>query len=458
MSRRSAIALAGFGLILVALLLLPTIVLCQPVPGVNISPFGCQSVWPVNGDLVTFLDRMQEAGIQWGRFDLCWWSLAETQRGVYDFTSPDVAGWENWNTDRAIQLMKDRGIEPFPILCYGNPLYDSGQGPSTEAGRTGYGNYCYAAASRYRNSVTYWEIWNEPNQEQFWARPPDPADYARLAVAAAPRIREGNPDAVVVGGVTSGIDAAFLQTAFENGLLDVVDAVTVHPYRIAAPESINTEIANLRTLMSQYTTRNIPVWTGEWGYNTFWTELTELGQAKCLSRMMVNNLSQGIDLSIWFSVHAFKEADPSGTDPEWGLLDYSLQPRPSFHAMRVLNERMPAPISHTPGALVVSVSPRPAGLRVEVFTRENEQHLVVALWQPRWPLSDTFTGQVTTVTLGGASAGLVKAWDGLSGDEIVIDPRPAAGDLEIPNLRVKDYPVFLDVDRSAADTPYWFFY
>jgi hypothetical protein len=457
-SQRNRLIPLGSGFFVLSFLLFQPIVRSQPIPGVDISPFGCQSVWPVNGDLVTYLDRMQEAGIQWGRFDLCWWSLAETQRGVYDFVSPDVEGWEGWNTDRAIQLMKDRGIEPFPIICYGNGLYDEGKGPYSDAGRTGFANYCHAAASRYRDSVTYWEIWNEPNLEQFWARLPDPADYARLAAAAAPRIREANPDAVVVGGVTSGIDAGFLETAFQSGLLDAVDAITVHPYRIAPPESINPEIANLRNLIAQYTSRDVPIWTGEWGYNTYWTELTALGQAKCLQRMMVNNLSQGVCLSIWFSVHAFKEADPSGTDAEWGLLDYSLQPRSSFHAMRVLNERMPAPITHAPGALEVTVSPRPADLRVEVFSQGTGDHLVVALWQARWPLSDTFAGEMTTVTLPGASASSVSAWDGLTGNEIAVDFRTAGPDLEILGLRVKDYPVFLDVDLSANDSGLWFFY
>jgi len=407
---------------------------------------------------VTFLDRMQEAGIQWGRFDLCWWSLAETQAGVYNFTSPNVPGWEGWNTDRAIQLMRDRGIEPFPILCYGNPLYDGAQGPYSDGGRTAFGNYCYAAANRYRDSVSYWEIWNEPNTEQFWARPPDPADYARLAAVAAPRIRQANPDAVVVGGVTAGIDAAFLRTAFENGLLDAVDVITVHPYRIAPPESINQEIANVRNMIRQFTARDIPVWTGEWGYNTFWTEVTPLGQAKCLSRMMVNNLSQGIGLSVWFSVHAFKEADPSGTDPEWGLLDYQLRPRPSFDAMRVVNERLAAPVVHAPSALSISLSPGLRDRRVEVFARDGGDRFTVALWLARWPLSDSFSGETTTVTIAGAASASVHAWDGLSGAEIPLSPLVRGGDLEIPGFRVRDYPVFLDVDLAANNASYWFLY
>jgi hypothetical protein len=443
---------------LVLILWIPVCLPAQPIPGVDISPFGSQCVWPVNTDLVTYLDRMQEAGIQWARTELCWWSLAETTQGVYNFTHPNVPGWEGWNTDRAITLMRERGIEPFPILCYGNGLYDEGKGPYSEYGRTGFANYCYAAAERYRDSVTYWEIWNEPNMAHFWARDPDPADYARLALAAAPRIRQANPNAVIAGGVTAGIDLGFLTTAFQNGLLDAVDIVTVHPYRIAPPESINGEIATLRSMIASHTDRQIEVWTGEWGYNTFWTEVTPLGQAKCLARMMVNNLSQGIGLSVWFSIHAFKEADPSGTDPEWGLLDYALQPRPSFHAMRVLNQRFPAPARHTTEGPAATLSPPLPQQRIETFERGDEDHFTVAIWLARWPLSDGFQGMTTTVTIGVPPNASVVAYDGLTGEPISLTADRVPQGLELDNFRVMDYPIYVDIDLPQDGSAYWFFY
>lgn len=85
-----------------------------PVPGENRSPFGAQTVWPSDDALVTFYDRMEQAGIQWTRFDLIWWGLCEHTKGEYDFTSPDVPGWEDWDVDRAVSLLQERNIEIFP--------------------------------------------------------------------------------------------------------------------------------------------------------------------------------------------------------------------------------------------------------------------------------------------------------------------------------------------------------
>jgi len=422
----------------------------EPVPGVNVSPFGAQTVWPNDPNLTTILNRMQEAGIQWARFDLCWWGLCESTPGEYNFT-PSYSG-STWDTDGAIQMLHDRGIEPFPILCYGNPLYDNGQGPFSEAGRQAYGNFCHAAAERYKNSVTYWEIWNEPNLEFFWGRAPNAVDYAQLAQVAAGRIREGNPQAIVAGGVTSGIDLGFLQTAFDNGLLDAVDAITIHPYRIAAPESIAGEVSTIRSMIAARTSRSIAVWTGEWGYNTYWSEVSEKGQAKCLSRMMTGNLAMGIDLSIWFSTHAFVEISGSDHDAEWGLLDYDFTPRPSFYAMRTLNQRLPAPVHSVADPLGVTLSPSLSNQRIEVFERGMPEQLTVAIWLARWPLSDSFAGETTTVRLQVPEGTTAAAYDGLDGDAIQLTEQRQGDRLELRNFRVMDYPVFVEVALPAPST------
>lgn len=443
-------AIAG---ILILLFGLPVAAAPPVRPGIDIAPFGSQTVWPVNGQLATYNGRLQQAGIQWARFDLCWWSLAELTKGEFNFTSPNHPGYQGWNTDAAIADLKARGIEPFPILCYGNPHYDNGQGPFSDAGRAAFGDYCYAAASRYKDSVNYWEVWNEPNLEMFWGRAPHPADYARLVAVAAPRIRQANPNAVIAGGAVAGIDLAFLETAFQHGLLDHIDILTVHPYRISPPESINGEIATLRARMAVYTSRTIPIWTGEWGYNTWWSEVTPMGQAKCLGRMMVNNLSIGIGNSIWFSVHPFQEIS-DGSDPEWALLDYGLNPRPSWQAFKVVNDRLPAPVTHVGNPLGGSFSPAVSNQRLETFQRESERHMVVAVWQARWPIPDSYSGTTTSVRLNLPADATVRAYDGLSGAEVALTPSHSAGVTTLSNFRVRDYPIYLDIqipDSARGD-------
>lgn len=423
-----------------------------PKPGVDISPFGAQTVWPVNPDLVTILDRMKDGGIQWARFDLCWWGLCEQEKGVYNFTQPNYPGYEGWNTDSAINLLHERGIEPFPILCYGNALYDNNQGPFSDEGRAAFGNYCYAAATRYRTSVYYWEIWNEPNTSQFWGRTPSAKDYTLLVKAAAARIREANPEAIIAGGVTAGIDMTYLETCFQNGLLDAVDVVTIHPYRFTKPESVNTEYATLRSIIAKYTTRTVPLWSGEWGYNTCSHQMSVKSQAKALSRMMVNNLTQDIGLSIWFSTHPFVEDQNCPADPQWGLLDYQYNPRPSMTAMKTLNERMSAPIKYITDPFQISMTPQASGRRMVVFEKRKDILYVAAVWLENWPVSDAYAGMLVTLGMTLPANAAVRAYDGLTGAEVNLQISAIGGQTNLTDLRVWDYPIFLEIKIPEPPT------
>ncbi|HRU54622.1 MAG TPA: cellulase family glycosylhydrolase [Candidatus Sumerlaeia bacterium] len=421
-----------------------------PKPGVDVSAFGAQTVWPVNPDIVTILDRMKEGKIQWARFDLCWWGLCEREKGVYNFTHPNHPGYEGWNTDRAINLLHERGIEPFPILCYGNELYDNNQGPFSDEGRTAFGNFCYAAAARYKTSVYYWEIWNEPNLLQFWGRAPSAIDYTLLVKVAAARIREANPDAVIAGGVTSGIDKTYLEICFQNGLLDAVDVVTIHPYRFTKPESVNTEYAALRSIMAKYTSRSVPLWSGEWGYNTCSHQMSVKSQAKALSRMMVNNLSQDIGLSIWFSTHPFVEDQRCPADPQWGLLDYQYNPRPSMAAMKTLNERMSPPIKPVSDPFTISMDPQVNGWRVAVFEKKKDLWYVAAIWLENWPVYDSYTGKLVTLGMTLPQNASVRAYDGLTGDELNFQINSSGAQTNLTDFRVQDYPIFLEIKTSQS--------
>ena len=57
--------------------------------------------------------------------------------------------------------------------------------------------WCREAAKHYRGAVDHWEIWNEPYMEYFFKG--DIHEYGRVFNAGTKGIREGNPDAKVIG-------------------------------------------------------------------------------------------------------------------------------------------------------------------------------------------------------------------------------------------------------------------
>ena len=146
------------------------------------------------------------------------------------------------------------------------PAY--GTDPGTEVYRQGFSNFCAAAASRYKGEGVEFELWNEPNST-FGRGGANADQYMALANLAVPAIRNADPNATIIGPATcpssTGIDTTFLTSCFnygtrypgQKGLLDLVDAVSVHPYQStkgniythpAPPENVvsNTKRTRLR--------------------------------------------------------------------------------------------------------------------------------------------------------------------------------------------------------------------
>lgn len=424
-----------------------------PQPGVDLSPWGCQIVWASDPNLTTYMNHLQSAAAQVARGDLIWWSLCENPVGTFEFVSPNVPGWESWNADNWLTQLEARGIEPYALLAYNHPVLSGDQGPNTAQERQDFGDYAVAAATRYADRIDIWEIYNEPNLAQFWGTAPSAADYTALVAHVAPRLRAADATTIIVGGVTSGIDMAYLTQCFDAGLLQHIDKLSVHPYRTTHPESVNSELAALRSLMDTYAGGpSVEIWTGEWGYNAAYTELgstqaeREEGQARVLTRMMLNNLTQGVELSIWFSVHGWDTLE------DWGLTPWNnpAATRPSHTAFQVLNATLPPPVRHVGDPYGFAFSPTHASFRAEAFERTGPTDRVVALWWAR-ALPPASTPLVTDATLHLALPMQLRALDSRDGSEIALDARwdLPGGTVTLFGFEMWDYVTFLEITPEA---------
>ncbi len=268
-------------------------------------------------------EMIAAAGIRWVRVDLAW-SAAETEPGRYDFRI--------W--DRFLESFEPLGIRVLFILDYGNALYEGGFPPSTEAGRAAFASFAGASARHFRGRAA-WEIWNEPNLPEYWVGAPDPAAYVALARAAAAEIRRADPEAWILGPSLGGdrFDLPYLEATFEHGLLDVVDAVSVHPYGASQPEAASDFYADVRRLIGRYAPRSIvPIVVSEWGYRV--EGLGPEGQADFLLRALAVNRKEGIPLTIWYNWQ-----EPINPWHSFGLLDVRGEPKPAYDALRGLRKR-----------------------------------------------------------------------------------------------------------------------
>ncbi len=268
---------------------------------------------------------IRSTGFRTVRMDLHWHDT-ETRPGHYDWTP----------YDRLVAALRRQGIRPLLILNYGHPGYDNGLAPASPQARTAFARWAAAAAERYKGQGVLWEIYNEPNLAHFWKPKPDASAYVALARETAAAIRAAAPGETIIGPASSGVDLEFLEACFRLGLLDSLDAVTVHPYRHHEPESVLADYRRLRALIARYAKdRDIPVLCGEWGYSAAWSGYDERRQALMLTRLLLVNTAARIPLTVLYD---WRNDGPSASDPEhnFGVIGLDGAPKASWHAVSML--------------------------------------------------------------------------------------------------------------------------
>ena len=250
------------------------------------------------------MKMLADAGFKFVRMDFDW-AATEKQKGIYNFSA----------YERLLAALDEHQIRALFILDYANPLYDENQSPHTEEGRNAFGKWAAAAAKHFQNRGILWEMYNEPNISPFWRPKPNPDDYVKLALEVGRALREAAPSEIYIGPACSRIDLPFLEICFKAGLLEYFAAVSVHPYRQTNPETVEADYRNLRRLIAQHAPagKDIPIFSGEWGYSSIWAGFDPDKQGIHLARQFLLNQSQQIPLSIWYDWH---DDGPKPDEPE----------------------------------------------------------------------------------------------------------------------------------------------
>jgi len=286
------------------------------------------------------LEMIRAAGFRWVRMDFSWQGT-EPEQGRYDFAK----------YGSLLAALEKAGLRAYFILDYGHPKFaDAGDKrpftsrAGTQEFRDAFAKWAVAAVGHFKGRGIVWELWNEPNIAGFWKPKPDVQQYIALAKTVAAALEKAGlrgrsrtfptgtkretAGECLVGPATSLVDLPFLDACFAAGLLEVFDAISVHPYRQGAPESVAEEYRALRLLIRRHCgsdspsadalplgtydpsrpnpARRIPILSGEWGWSAAWPSLgkdeaaREATQAKYLPRMFLTNVANDIPLSIWY--------------------------------------------------------------------------------------------------------------------------------------------------------------
>jgi hypothetical protein len=221
------------------------------------------------------LDRIQAAGLSTVRFDVNW----------EDF-EPEQGKWNRTylrKLDNVLAEMKARGIRPILVIIETPEWARASEGTKMTPPKNpaDFGTAMGYLAKRYANhpGLAY-EIWNEPNDPNFWntLAGPDPVFYTRMLRAAYRTIKQADPDATVLGGSILYNDLAYLDRMYSAGAAGHFDALALHPYNEGnAPRWIEHEqewfsfpltVTQMKKRMAAHGEPNKTIWITEMGWPT----------------------------------------------------------------------------------------------------------------------------------------------------------------------------------------------
>lgn len=292
-----------------------------------------------------------DSGESWLRAWDFRWAAIEPREGAYDWSVTDllvdacqarrlrvVGSTDTLIVEESPQKRFSRVPEWAQTRWGLRPGGGSGACKVTAAPPEAWARHLGAAAARYRGRVEAWEIMNEPN---LWLSAEQYVAYLRAASAA---IRAADPAAKVVGvcatGDLGGRLIPFLDGCAAGGALDLLDAVTFHPYdsrQDSSPHPADRGLSELRALLVQRGKPDLPLWNSELFYlhprpvaHEYWDFLWQRGPE--VARRHLTDLAGGVPMSacVESSSYVQRTLAPRSWD------DRSRKPVPNRHFV-VLN-------------------------------------------------------------------------------------------------------------------------
>jgi hypothetical protein len=314
------------------------------------------------------------------------WDGVEPEKDHYDF-----AFWDAF-VDAAVAS----GIRLLPYVAY-TPRWDSDGTPEAywktpPRDLAEFTEIMGLLAARYRARVGSWEIWNEPDNRDYWLG--SAAEYASLLAAGSAAVRRANPRAEVVsGGLAGGVE--FLREVFdEHGGAELVDVVNLHAYYETwnpnPLEALPQYLDDVSAIVKRHGGRQA-IWLAEVGYSNWRApdappsasyEHTLDYQAVMLVRTLALAYAHpAVSLVAWYELK-----DPRGSAPMIGndhnrhlgvtFADYA--PKPAFAALAFTQSLFSRGFSDADAQVRVSRQPSSAvELRAFVTARQS---LVLVAW------------------------------------------------------------------------------
>lgn len=163
------------------------------------------------------VELMRAAGVGIVRMDFLWEEI-EPRQGEFEFAKYDYI---------VDTLIKNK-IAILGLLNYGvSWAAGCASWNSPPSDNSLFVRYAVTVASRYKDKIKYWEIWNEPDSSTYWADQDGLKSYVGLLKDVYPALKKAVPDCKILnGGLAMGLSS--VNRLYENGAKEYFDILNIH--------------------------------------------------------------------------------------------------------------------------------------------------------------------------------------------------------------------------------------
>lgn len=293
-------------------------------------------LWESQASQANSLDFMRAIGVTGIRIDIPW-RWVEPTRGAFAWTI----------VDRVVDAARARDMSVLGVLTTTPSWAALGQSTNQQtrpADLDQWAAFVRAVATRYKGRVFAYEVWNEPNTEEYFVPAPDPQQYAALVRASVPAIKEVDPHAQVLAGALGPAPAGqgtipavdFFASMLDAGV-GAVDAYSFHPYdneQTMAQATFwdNTAIRQAMTMHALLRARgeaHKKIWATEYGAPV------QLGEAR-QAELVITGIQQWAECGFAGPMYLHHHRDQYPGDG-YGLATQDLVPRSAAYGVQYVH-------------------------------------------------------------------------------------------------------------------------
>ncbi len=167
-------------------------------------------------------EQASTLGVGWVRSFVRWDQIEPAGPGRWDAGQISAI-------DDLVDTARARNVKVL-VVVLGAPSWANGSSDAFVPPRdpSDFGRFLGAMAARYKGRIAAWEIWNEPDDAQFWHGHVSAAAYAPLLRSAHHSIKDADPAALVLAAASTGNDYPFLEDLYAAGAGESFDGVASH--------------------------------------------------------------------------------------------------------------------------------------------------------------------------------------------------------------------------------------